>query len=185
MAQIDIVIILIAVWGAYRGWKNGFLKEVVSTLGFLLGLFIAYRLYAQFGDFLAPHIGVNSTTSTIVARLIAFMLLWVVSPIVLGLLATLVTKTLKGLHVGFLNSMAGSLLGVVKYVVLLSFIFGAMSMLGIISKEKRDESKCYQKVAAIANSVFKEAQWKRSKKEMPVEEDVADTVWIPIHHESK
>jgi uncharacterized membrane protein required for colicin V production len=50
MAQIDVVILLIAIWGAYRGWKNGLLKEVVSTLGFLLGLLIAYLLYARCGD---------------------------------------------------------------------------------------------------------------------------------------
>ena len=38
MAQIDIVILLLIVWGGFRGWKNGLLKEVeqdhsVKSLG--------------------------------------------------------------------------------------------------------------------------------------------------------
>ena len=96
MAQIDIVIILIMVWGAYRGWKNGLLKEIVSMLGFLLGLFVAYHLYAQFGDYLSPHISSNSNVGMIVGRLLAFIFLWVVTPIVLGLVAKMFTKALDG-----------------------------------------------------------------------------------------
>ena len=183
MAQIDIVIILIMVGGAYRGWKNGLLKEIVSMLGFLLGLFVAYHLYAQFGDYLSPHISSNSNVGMIVGRLLAFIFLWVVTPIVLGLVAKMFTKALDGLHIGFLNSMAGLLVGVVKYIVLLSFIFGAMSMLGIISQEKRDESLCYQSVASIANGIFSQADWKILKAKESIPEEEADTVWVPIHHE--
>jgi len=180
MAQIDVVILLIAIWGAYRGWKNGLLKEVVSTLGFLLGLLIAYLLYARCGDYLSFYISDNVTMGKIIGRLVAFVLLWIVSPIVLGTLATLVTKTLKGLHLGFLNSLAGSVVGIVKYAILLSFIFAAMSVSGILSKEKRNQSVCYQTVAALASRVFDEFQWKSQPADNP-EEETADTLWIPVH----
>ena len=168
MAQIDVVILLIAIWGAYRGWKNGLLKEVVSTLGFLLGLLIAYLLYARCGDYLSFYISDNVTMGKIIGRLVAFVLLWIISPIVLGTLATLVTKTLKGLHLGFFNSLAGSVVGIVKYAILLSF--------------KRNQSVCYQTVVSLTGRVFDNLHWKKQRSDTSVQQ-TADTLWIPVHHE--
>ena len=38
---IDIFIIVLTVWALVSGWRNGFLKELVSSLGFLAGLLVA------------------------------------------------------------------------------------------------------------------------------------------------
>lgn len=187
MATIDIVFIAIMVWGAFRGWRNGLLKEVVSTLGFFLGLFIAYHLYASCGDFLSPHITQNATIGKILGRIIAFILLWVVSPIVIGLIATMFTKTLKGIHLGFINSFTGTLVGMLKYVILLSFVFGAMNLLGILDKEKREQSIFFEPVASVAGVLLEHSDWKRDSeiREQDNAEEAADTVWIPIHHKNE
>lgn len=184
MALIDIVIILIVLWGAHRGWKNGLMREFVSTLGFLLGLYIAYQLYASFGDYLAPYICEQEGIAKIAGRLIAFVVIWVVTPIVLGLLATLVTKTLRGLHLGFLNSFLGLLVGVLKYIVLLSFVFGAMGALHILSKEKKEASLFYPYVSTITSAIFENIHWHGSKT-CSDGEDKDSTIWIPIHHNSE
>jgi uncharacterized membrane protein required for colicin V production len=118
----------------------------------------------------------------IIGRLVAFVLLWIISPIVLGTLATLVTKTLKGLHLGFFNSLAGSVVGIVKYAILLSFIFAAMSVTGILSKEKRNQSVCYQTVVSLTGRVFDNLHWKKQRSDTSVQQ-TADTLWIPVHHE--
>ena len=181
MAQLDIIVLVIAAWGAYRGWKHGLFKEVVSTIGFIVGLFIAYQLYETFGDLLAPYISAHSTVAPVLGRLLAFIVLWVVTPILLGFVATLLTKTLKGLHVGLLNSLAGMLLGMAKYVLLLSCIFCAMDALHIINEEKKENSHLYQPVTAVAQTVFENVKWYAAKR---TDGDVkADTVWIPIHHD--
>ena len=51
MAFIDFIILLLAIWAVYRGWRAGFLKEIISMIGFFVGLFLAAALYSNFGEY--------------------------------------------------------------------------------------------------------------------------------------
>ena len=95
MPFIDFVILLLVIWALYKGWRQGFLKEIISMVGFVVGLFVAAGLYSSFGEYLSPHIGASPT----VANILAFLVLWIVVPIVLGLVANLLTKALKGMKI--------------------------------------------------------------------------------------
>ena len=186
MTEIDFIIILTLVWGAYRGWKNGLLKEVVSMLGFFVGLFIAYELYGVFGEWLAPHLSGNVSVGRVFGRVLAFIILWVVVPIVLGLVATVLTKTLKGLRLGFPNSMLGLLVGALKFYILLSFVFGAIDALHILSQEKKDASLLYNTVALAGDQVFHHDNQARPADDAQQGDSVqSDTTWIEIHHDKK
>ena len=186
MTEIDFIIILTLVWGAYRGWKNGLLKEVVSMLGFFVGLFIAYELYGVFGEWLAPQLSGNVSVGRVFGRVLAFIILWVVVPIVLGLVATVLTKTLKGLRLGFPNSMLGLLVGALKFYILLSFVFGAMDALHILSQEKKDASLLYNTVALAGDQVFHHDDRARPADDAQQGDSVqSDTTWIEIHHDKK
>ena len=58
---------------------------------FLVGLFVAATCYKTFGQYLA----VNGSEANMLTSIIAFLLLWVIVPIVLGLVANILTKALK------------------------------------------------------------------------------------------
>ena len=183
MAQIDIVILLLIVWGGFRGWKNGLLKEIVSSLGFIVGLVVAYQLYDCCGEWLSPRITQNASVGKVVGRFLAFILLWVVSPIVLGMVANMLTHTLKGLKMGLPNSVSGMLVGVAKYLILMSVILAAMNYTGILSEEKCKGAVLYQPVSSLCSFVY--THYKTQEAAQEADTIRPDTVWIPINHSEK
>lgn len=181
MTQTDIAILLIIIWAGFRGWRNGFLKEVISAVGFFAGLLIAWFLYDSFSDILFPNIGKDASLGRTFSRMLVFVLLWIASPIVLGLVANMITKGLKGLHVGFLNSFLGTIIGILKYVILVSFIMGALNLLGVIDKKESQKSVFYKPVSSLCSYAFDKMERKAKAVLTGNEEEKADTVWIPVH----
>ena len=99
----EIVALAILLYGAVMGLKNGFLKELASMTGFFIGLYLAWKYYDQIGG-----------------GAIAFIGIWIVTPIALGILAALATKLLDWTLVGgLLNRVLGCIFGVTKWAVLI------------------------------------------------------------------
>lgn len=111
--MIDIFIIVVLLWALFSGWRSGFVKEVTSLIGALVGLLIAATCYSAFGEYLA----VNGSETNMVTSVIAFFLLWIIVPIVLGFAANVLTKSLKGLHLGMPNSILGAVVSALKYII--------------------------------------------------------------------
>ena len=87
--MLDIFILLVIAWSLFSGWRAGLVREISSTVGYLVGLFIAATCYASFGRYLS----VSGSRSEMFTSLIAFALLWILVPIVLGFVANLLTRT--------------------------------------------------------------------------------------------
>ena len=143
MAFIDFIILLLAIWAVYRGWRAGFLKEIISMIGFFVGLFLAAALYSNFGEYLAPKIGASPGVSDVIAV-----------PILLGMVANILTKALKGMKLGLPNSILGAALSTMKYLVLMSCIFNVMSAIGITGPEKTKDSVLYNPVKDALGKMF-------------------------------
>ena len=50
MNALDIAILVVGVLGLVKGYVSGFFRQVVSIVGFLAGLLVAFMLYATLGD---------------------------------------------------------------------------------------------------------------------------------------
>ena len=83
---------------------QGFVKQLASIVGIIAGLLLARALFGVVGEQLAPKLG----TSTTVAQIIAFILIWVIVPIALSLIASIITKALSAIKLGWLNRWLGS-----------------------------------------------------------------------------
>ena len=172
--MIDLFILVLMIWAAFNGWRNGFIKEVVSSVGFLAGLLIAATCYSTFGEYLA----VTGTESNMFTSVVAFFLLWIVVPIVLGLVANILTKALKGMQLGLPNSILGALVSLVKYVVLISCVLNVMQALHILNEEKTVDSKLYAPVTGVRQGL-----WENNGSLMPADEADTlknDTVWVDM-----
>lgn len=173
--MIDIFIVIVLLWAAWSGWRAGFLKELASMVGFLVGLLVAATCYSTLGQYLA----VNGSETNMVTSIVAFLLLWIATPIVLGLVATLLTKALKGMKLGLPNSLLGMGLGLLKFSLLLSCIFNAMDALHILDNEKKEQSVLY---APLAGAL--QAFWENNEQATPANEsyEQSDTTWVEINH---
>lgn len=174
---IDIFLIVVFAWAVYQGWKQGFLKEIISSIGFLLGLFVAATCYSTLGKYLTDN---NSQVNT-ATNVIAFFILWIIVPIVLGLVANMLTKALKGLKLGIPNSLLGALVSVIKYVILLSCIFFMMEAFGILDLKKVESSMLYNPAKNIVSGVLDGvAPSDTTATGNGVEAAPNDTVWVDM-----
>lgn len=176
MSSVDIIILVILLWGAFRGWKSGFIKEVFSSVGIVAGLVVAILFYSQLGEYFTPALGSGSVAS-FTSSVLAFIIIWVVVPIVLSVVANVLTRTAKGLHAGPLNSISGLLVGMLKYFVLISFVFSAMAYVGIISEQKKNASLFYPYITLLGNTVYEGRSVAEESGELK-----DDTVIIPVRH---
>jgi len=155
MSTVDIVIIAILAWGAYRGWKSGLIKELLSTLGVAVGIGLAVLVFYLFAEHFCPSLGKPSEVSFYLSVL-EFVVLWVVMPIMLGVLAAWLGRKLPACPKGWVGSLLGALVGLGKYYVLISFVFTAMAYVGILSPQKKSDSLLYDYVAALGHCVYQD-----------------------------
>ena len=84
MTVIDIVILVILAAGAIMGFSKGFIKQLASLLGLVVGLLAARALYGQLAEKLCPTV----TQSLGVAQVLAFVLIWLAVPLIFALVAS-------------------------------------------------------------------------------------------------
>jgi hypothetical protein len=91
---MTLLIIAVALIGALVGFCQGALKQLANMTGIIVGLVIAIMAYDRFGQMLADLTGAEEST----ADIIAFVAIAILLPLVLGWLATLLTKAFKIIH---------------------------------------------------------------------------------------
>ena len=97
MTTIDIIILVVIGVGVIQGLMKGFVKQLASIVGLIAGLLVARALFASVAEKLAPVLG----TSTVIAQILAFVLIWVAVPLGFVLVASFLTKALDAVRLGW------------------------------------------------------------------------------------
>lgn len=119
---MDVLIIVVLLIGAVIGFCQGAFKQIANFFGVVAGLVLATMMYQRFGEYLSDKMN----TSGSFGNTMAFILIAIIVPVALGFLATLLTKLFSEIRLGFLNRLAGAVIGVVCYAMLMSFVFNFM-----------------------------------------------------------
>ncbi len=123
---MDTLIYVVLLAGAVSGFCQGAFKQVAQSAGVILGLIIAASLYGSFGESLSEHTGAGEGFG----RLVAFVLIVVIVPAVLGVLASWLTRVFKTLHLSLLNRLGGAAIGLVCYGLFLSVMLNLYDFMG-------------------------------------------------------
>lgn len=176
MGFIDICLLTVLFIGAFKGWCSGFFREIISMSGFVIGLLFAGSLYAVVGDYLAPRLG-SSVTG---AHVMAFVFIWFVVPMVLGFVANFMSRTMKKLHLGGLNSMLGAAVGIFKYLLLLSAVVNVLDFctrfVKLYSDETKQESYLYYPVKSFISVIVPDNITSSENDAEPADENNQQTV---------
>lgn len=173
MNGYDILFILVLVVGAWKGWSNGLLKEVLGLIGVFVGLYVAYLLYEQVGYQLAPRIG----TSPSIASIIAFALIWIGVPILLGILGSLLTKVLEWIGLEGVNNLGGSIVSLVKFAIILGALCNVLAITHLVKEESQQNSILFEplrKTTSIAFDLAKSQWQERNHDSATSEEDTEE-----------
>ncbi|MDP4223815.1 MAG: CvpA family protein [Bacteroidota bacterium] len=154
MNYIDLIIIVLLVFGLARGFINGFVKELASLLALILGIwgaikfstYTAGRLYDYF-DMTGQYVGI-----------FAFLITFIVIVIIIHFIGLLVDKFVETISLGFLNSLLGLVFGVFKTALILSVIFVILNAIDakhhFLPRNQIEQSKFYNPIADIAPAIF-------------------------------
>ncbi|MCR4994334.1 MAG: CvpA family protein [Bacteroidales bacterium] len=161
MNGFDILFLIVLAVGAWKGWSNGLLKEVLGLIGVFVGLYVAYLLYEQVGYQLAPQIGCSPT----IANIIAFALIWIGVPLLLGLLGSLLTKVLEWAGLDSVNNLGGALISVIKYAIILGAFCNVLAITRLIPEQSQQNSFLFEPLKRTTSIAFDlaKSQWKNAK----------------------
>lgn len=150
MGTIDLVILLLFVFGAVRGLMRGFFKQVASLLGLIVGLLVARAMYMPLADKISPMMDSSMT----VVQIISFVVIWLAVPIGFSILAHFLTRLMEALSLGWLNRWLGAGMGAIKYLILVSLVIGVIEFIDrddrLISKTKKESSVLYYPMKSFA-----------------------------------
>lgn len=150
MATIDIIILVLFIAGAVMGMMKGFIKQLASLLGLVVGLLAAKVLYAGVAEKLFSQV----TDSPTFAQILAFILIWAAVPLAFLFLAHLLSKAMEAVSLGWLNRWLGAGLGAVKYLLVGSMVICGIEFVDadnrLISKSTKRESALYYPMGQFA-----------------------------------
>lgn len=142
---LNIIIIILLVGGFFTGYRNGFIRQLVITLGYFLSFFVAYHYFADLAPHLSfiPYPNVDKTdsvykllellhTEEAYYNSIAFILIFLAAIIIVHMISSLIGNRTKIPVISQLNGLIGGILGVVATYL---FIFVILYLTAIFPVE--------------------------------------------------
>ena len=148
---MDIIILVFIGIGVIQGLMKGSLKQLAVIVGLIAGLLLARALFGMLAEQLAPVLG----TSITVAQILSFILVWVAVPLGCSLIASVLTKALEVINLGWLNRLFGALLGAIKVMLLVGLGIYVLEYIDpkseMVSKTTKNASLLYSPMKEFAD----------------------------------
>ncbi|MCD8260778.1 MAG: CvpA family protein [Bacteroides sp.] len=137
MTTIDIVILVLLAVGTLIGFTKGFIQQLASIAGFVIGLWAAGVLYGSLAERLYPVI----TESRTLAQVLSFLAIWIIIPLLFSLVASTLTKVAEALALGCINRWLGAALGFAKYALMISLLIHVIDYIDTDGRFTRQTNK--------------------------------------------
>ena len=121
MGFLDIVFAIIFAWGAWKGFKKGFVIELFTFLALFLGLYAGIH----FSDFVAGLLKNELKLESEYMPTISFTIIFLLVGALVYFGGVAIEKIVNIAQLSLLNKFLGVLLGILKMV----FVLGAVTLL--------------------------------------------------------
>lgn len=149
MNWLDIVIILLAIFAVWEGWRQGLVAQILGLAALALGLFLAWR----HGGTIGGWIGLEDTP----ARVVGFAIVLVVVIVAVVLIGRATRGLFRIVGLGVFDNLLGvmfSLLKMALFTGLTIMLIEACDPAGrVISQRVKDGSVMYGAVDSICDAV--------------------------------
>ena len=172
MNYIDLVLAIILIIAAVQGFRKGFVFEAASLAALILGIWGAIK----FSDWTARYISKTFNYHSDLLSTIAFLLTFAAIVVLVHILGKILDSTIKAVALGFLNRLAGVILGILKAAVILSILLLLFDSVDenvhILPSKQKAESKIYSPMKQLVPTLFPFIKlWNSDDKSKPVEKD--------------
>lgn len=152
MNVIDVIYALATLLALVFGYREGFIKKVSSIVGIVFGLFNATVLHESASAIIFKYTGWDEVVVSVSAYVIVFIL----SVIIIKLVAGLLTWLLELLGLQIVNRLAGALLSAFIMMIIVTAIIDVSAMVApenkFTGKTTQEQSLLYDKVV---NGIYK------------------------------
>ena len=166
--MIDLILIIFIILGFFVGVKRGFTRELVSVVGFIVCIILAFLLKNPIASFLYDHLpffsfggllkgvtALNILLYEVVAFLITLSLLGIVLNI-LKFATNIFEKFLNAtIILGIPSKILGGILGALEWIVI-SYIVLFILALPVFNTKVSSESILYKSLTPIASKFSKD-----------------------------
>jgi len=149
MNLLDLFILVPLVWGCIRGFSKGFIIELATLAGLVLGIMAAF----YFASATAAKLREYFTFNEDVARIIAYVLIFIVVMLLAYLIGKIIEKVFDMIALGWLNKILGAAIGILKGAVVASLLLFIIVTFDInekiIPRQTKERSMFYQAVSKV------------------------------------
>ena len=154
MNSIDIVIVILLLWGAINGFIKGFVVQSLTLVALVLGVWAGATFYEPIGNYLAKAFSL----SVKLMQVVSFTLIFIAVLIAMSYLSKLLTNVLGKSVLGRLNRIGGVIFGIAKMAFISSIFIVIINKFDhnqkILTEEVKNGSKLYSPVSKIAPAIF-------------------------------
>ncbi|GHV51299.1 hypothetical protein FACS1894181_12960 [Bacteroidia bacterium] len=153
MNWLDIVILCLAGAGLVKGLFDGAIKQVVSLIALVVGIFFCGKVANWLRDFISGW-GLPETGVSILSYVLGFLLIVAI----LVLAGEVVHRVIDVTPLSILNHLGGGFFGLLIMILSLSLLFNLLEIIDsrsiLISVEAKVESHFYFFVKQIVPTIF-------------------------------
>lgn len=121
----QVMVVAVALVGILRGFHEGLMRQVSGVIGFVFGIVAARAVGPDFAAWLAGWVPrfYHPVAKTFFMSVLAYGLIWSMCVFLFSMLTKILNVLLSILPVGIVNSIAGAVFSILKYLMFLSLLF--------------------------------------------------------------
>lgn len=159
MNLIDLLIGTSFAWALWKGWRRGFLLEMLSMVIVLLGIWAAM----EFSSVAESALKIRVSWTGQKTQLVAFVVTFFVVVFGVSLLGKVLTKAINKTPIGMVNCMLGSIVALLKAVLMTGVVLTILQLdfaHKLVSKQDIEKSMFAQPVLSFSQTLYPSvSQW--------------------------
>ena len=145
MSTADILLVVLVLLGAWSGYREGFLMELISLIAIILGVLGGFKLMGLGMLFLEDKFNADKST----LPYLSFTVIFIIIVILVRLLGNFVKHSIDKSFLGTIDQAMGAALGAFKTLFMLSIVIWIMDSLKFSPKTAWIEGSWFYPFTAL------------------------------------
>ncbi len=146
---IDVILLIVAGWGFYQGYSRGIIKTVFTVFSVVFGLMVAFKFSPAATRFIETAFHSNSPLNFVAGFLLSFVL----TMIIIRMIAQFFEKTLQAANINAINKVAGGALLASLYTLVYSMLLWFADQAHIVTPENTQDSMTYSQLKVFPSKM--------------------------------
>jgi len=153
MNWFDILVIIVAIYAFIKGYSSGLIKQLASLAGIIACILLSGKVSLLILPYLRNLGKIPDNLIEPAAYIASFLLIFAV----FMLIGHMLQSILQAVHLGMLNKLAGSVLSLAKWMIIISLLVNLIAKIdknnSIIPSDMDSRSKTYGYIQPIATVI--------------------------------